>query len=147
MATPIHWRGPTWKPKMRSAITARITTPVERTAWTTDSGAKASAATWKNQAPVATAMPIANHLHEYSCFAVRKRMPDVDRGGLVRALVLVKKAQLRGDGAGQREQDAQIQRHVSSYVRSVGDSSPAVPLMGFGFPRRVLLYIGPHPSP
>ena len=64
MATPIHWRRPTWKPKIRSASTARITTPVESTAWTTDSGAKASAATWKNQAPVATAMPMANHLHE-----------------------------------------------------------------------------------
>ena len=71
MATPIHWRMPILKPKIRSAITARITTPVERTAWTTDSGAKARAATWNSQAPAATAMPIANHLHEYSCLAVR----------------------------------------------------------------------------
>ena len=62
---------PTLKPKIRSAMTARITTPVERTAWTTESGAKASAATWKSHAPAAMAMPIANHLHEYSCTAVR----------------------------------------------------------------------------
>ena len=62
---------PTWKPKRRSASTARITTPVLRTAWTTESGANASAATWKNQAPVATAMPIANHLQLESCFADR----------------------------------------------------------------------------
>ena len=39
IATPIHWRIPTLKPKIRSAMTARITTPVESTAWTTDSGA------------------------------------------------------------------------------------------------------------
>ena len=39
-----------------------MTTPVESTAWTTDIGAKARAATWKSQALVATAMPIANHL-------------------------------------------------------------------------------------
>jgi hypothetical protein len=56
---------------MRSAITARITTPVESTAWTTDSGANLSAATWNIHAPAAMAMPIANHLHAYSCFAVR----------------------------------------------------------------------------
>ena len=47
---------------MRSAITARITTPVESTAWTTDSGANLSAVTWKIHAPDAMAMPIANHL-------------------------------------------------------------------------------------
>ncbi len=39
MPTPIHWRRPTLKPKIRSAITASRTTPVESTAWTTDSGA------------------------------------------------------------------------------------------------------------
>ena len=46
-------------------------------------------------------------------------MTDVDRRGLVGALVLIQKAQLRGDRAGERKQDAQIQRHVSSYVDSV----------------------------
>ena len=45
-----------------------------------------------------------------------ERMTDVNRGSLVRALVLVEKAQLRRDRAGESEQDAQIQRHVSSYV-------------------------------
>src|SRR3954451_7952672 len=72
IATPIHWRAPTLKPNIRSAITARITTPVESTAWTTESGAKASAATWKNQALVATAMPIANHLEENRSLTVRR---------------------------------------------------------------------------
>ena len=60
MATPTHWRSPTLKPKMRSAMTARITTPVESTAWTTEIGARAIAATCSSQAPSATAMPIAN---------------------------------------------------------------------------------------
>ena len=71
MPTPIHWRRPTWKPNSRSAMTAMITTPVESTAWTTLSGAKASAATWNRNAPAAIAMPIANHLHEYRFRAVR----------------------------------------------------------------------------
>ena len=71
MATPIHWRRPTSKPNSRSASTARITTPVESTAWTTDSGAKASAATCSSQAPSATPMPIANHLEANSDLTVR----------------------------------------------------------------------------
>ena len=44
---------------------------MESTAWTTDIGAKARAATWKNQALVATAMPIANHLEENRFLTVR----------------------------------------------------------------------------
>ena len=66
IATPAHWRGPTLKPKIRSASTASITTPVESTAWTTDSGAKTRAATWRSQAPSAMPMPIANHLERNS---------------------------------------------------------------------------------
>ena len=71
MATPTHWRAPTSKPNRRSASTASITTPVESTACTTDSGANASAATWNSQAPVATPMPIANHLDANSERTVR----------------------------------------------------------------------------
>ena len=56
---------------MRSAITAMITTPVESTAWTTDSGANASAATWSSQAPAATPMPIANHFDANSARPAR----------------------------------------------------------------------------
>ena len=51
---------------MRSASTASITTPVESTAWTTDSGAKTSAATCSSQAPSAMTMPIANHFERNS---------------------------------------------------------------------------------
>ena len=60
IATPSHWRRPTSKPNRRSAMTARTTTPVESTACTTEIGARAIAATWRSQAPSATAMPIAN---------------------------------------------------------------------------------------
>ena len=66
IATPAHWRGPTSKPKIRSAITASITTPVESTACTTDIGASASAATCSIHAPDAMPMPIANHLERKS---------------------------------------------------------------------------------
>ena len=68
-----------------------------------------------------------------------ERMTDVDRGRLVGTLVLVEKAQLCGDRAGKREQDAQIQRHVSSYVDS--EEIPR-PTLNERSPRRVLLYIG-----
>ena len=71
MATPSHWRRPTSKPNRRSASTARMTTPVESTAWTTDSGASASAPTCRIQAPSATPMPIANQVEENSARTVR----------------------------------------------------------------------------
>ena len=146
MATPIHWRMPTLKPKIRSAMTARITTPVESTAWTTESGANASAATWNSHATAAMPMPIANHLHEYSCTAVRNgcRMSTV--GSVVGALVLIEKAQLRGDRAGQREQDAQIQRHVSSYVDSLKIPRPPCP-EGNGLPGESSSTSVPDPQP
>ena len=99
MPTPIHWRAPTLKPNSRSAITASSTTPVESTAWTTDIGAKARAATWKNQALVATAMPIANHLEEKSSLTERSGWRMSTCGSLIGSLVLVKEAQLRDDGA------------------------------------------------
>ncbi len=70
IATPAHWRGPTWKPKIRSASTASITTPVESTACTTDIGASASAATCSSQAPAAIPIPSANHLERKSDFAL-----------------------------------------------------------------------------
>ncbi len=63
---PSHWRGPTSKPNMRSAITAINTTPAASATWTTDIGASANAATCKAQEAVATIMPIANQLEENS---------------------------------------------------------------------------------
>ena len=86
---------------------------MESTAWTTDSGAKAIAATWKNQAPVATAMPIANHLDEKGLDGPQ-RMADVDGRGGVGALVLVEEAELRGNGARKRQQDPDFESHVCS---------------------------------
>ena len=91
MPTPIHWRAPTLKPNSRSAITARITTPVESTAWTTESGAKARAATWKNQAPVATAMPIANHFEEKRLLTVRSGWRTSTFGASLAPLCLYRK--------------------------------------------------------
>ncbi len=58
--SPSHWRGPTRKPNSRSAITASSTTPPASTAWTTDIGATASAATCAPQAASATSIPIVN---------------------------------------------------------------------------------------
>src|SRR4051794_11631664 len=52
-------------------------------------------------------------------------MADVDLGGRICALVLVEKAQLRGDSARKREQNAQVQRH-----RNVNRSSSPAPPAG-----------------
>ena len=68
---PIHWRRPTLKPNMRSAITAMNTIPAARATWTTDIGASDSAATCRPQLPTAISMPIANHFEEYSWRAER----------------------------------------------------------------------------
>jgi hypothetical protein len=45
-------------PNQRSAGQASRTRPPEITAWTSEIGARARAATWKTQPPVATSMPI-----------------------------------------------------------------------------------------
>ena len=60
-------------------MTASSTTPPARTAWTTDIGARASAATWKPQAPIATTMPIANHFEREQRLRRVQRVLDVDR--------------------------------------------------------------------
>ncbi len=67
---PIHWRREIRSPKLRSAMIASSTTPPASTAWTTDSGATAIAATWKIQAPAAITIPSANSRDENSAFAV-----------------------------------------------------------------------------
>ena len=68
---PIHCLRPTLKPNIRSAITAMNTIPAARATWTTDIGASDSAATCRAQLPTAIAIPMANHLDEYSSRAER----------------------------------------------------------------------------
>ena len=65
---------PTLQPKKRSAITVRKTSPPEITACTSESGASASAATWKIHATMATSMPIVNHLERNRPTALRNRV-------------------------------------------------------------------------
>ena len=117
--TPHHWRPPTSKPKTRSASTASITTPVESTAWTTDSGANAIAATCRTQAPTATAMPIANHFCANSDLTLSHGRRMSTFGGVTGAAVLVQEAELRHEGAAEREQDSEVERHRRSQIRRV----------------------------
>ena len=69
--SPIHWRRPTWKPNIFSAITAMNTMPAASDTWITDIGAIASAATCSPQLAVAITMPSANHFDEYNPRAER----------------------------------------------------------------------------
>ena len=70
-ARPHHCRLPTLKPNILSAMTASSTMPPESTAWTTDRGAIAIAATCMIQAPAPMSIPIANHFWLHSDTAVR----------------------------------------------------------------------------
>jgi hypothetical protein len=80
MITPTHWREPTLQPNNRSPITASITTPVESETWTTDSGATASAATWRAKATAAIAMPMANQRERNRSRALRSGARSSTRG-------------------------------------------------------------------
>ena len=90
---------------------ASSTTPPASTAWTSDSGATAMAATWKIQAPVAINMPIANNLDANSALAERQRMADVHGGRRAGSPMLEQEADVRRERAGEREQDAEDWSH------------------------------------
>ena len=70
---PIHWRGPTSKPNIRSAITAMNTIPAASDTCTTDIGASDSAATCRPQLAVAISIPRANQPEENSARPERSR--------------------------------------------------------------------------
>ena len=113
MITPTHWRPPTVQPKRRSPSTASITTPVESATCTTDSGARASAATCRIQAAPAIAMPIANHFERNRSRALRSGAMQLDARRLSGAAVLAQKAELRDGRAQQREPDTDVQMNRS----------------------------------
>jgi hypothetical protein len=64
----------------RRGVTASMTTPVDSTACTTDSGASASAATCSAQAPAPTTIPIANQRAPISTRALRSGPAHCTRG-------------------------------------------------------------------
>ena len=101
------------QPNSRSPSTASITTPVESTTWTMDSGASASAATCRIQAPAAIAMPIANHFERNRPRALRSGALQLDARRLRGAAVLAQEAELRDGGAQQRQPDTDVQMNRS----------------------------------
>ena len=78
------------------------------TAWTSESGASASAATCSAHAPTATSMPIANHFERNSPTALRSGWLRLDVGSRARAAVLQEEAEVRREGADEREEDAEF---------------------------------------
>ena len=126
MATPIHWRMPTLKPKIRSAMHREDHDAGGE--HRLDDRQRGEGKGGDVEEPRAGGDGHADRepLAGVQLLSRPERMTDVDRGSLVGALVLVEKAQLRRDRAGEREQDAQIKRHVSSYVDSNRNSSPNV---------------------
>ena len=81
------------------------------TAWTSDSGARAMAATWKIQAPMATPMPIANHREVQRFFALRSGCFHSTVRRSTCATVLEQEAQVREKRAQKREQYADLNGH------------------------------------
>ena len=110
MITPIHWREPTWQPNSRSPSTASITTPVESATWTSDSGARASAATCRTQAPAAIAMPITNQRERNRPRTLFSGARNSTRGACDGAAVLAQEPELRDGRAQQREPDTDVQK-------------------------------------
>ena len=111
MPTPSHWRAPTWKPNTRSASTARSTTPVESTAWTTDSGRERERGDVEDPGAGGDRHADREPARGEQRAPAAERMAHVHRGRRVRAPVLVEEAQLGGERAGEREEDAQVQGH------------------------------------
>ena len=109
--TPIHSRRPSSKPKQRSASTARKTRPPEITAWTSEIGASASAATCSTQATSATAKPIAHHLERKSARGARERVAHVDVRGRDGTPVLPEEGEVRRECACEREQKSDLYGH------------------------------------
>ena len=93
------------------------------TAWTSDSGASASAATWKIQAPSATAMPIANHLERNERDGAGQRVAQIDVRRGDGPTVLEQEAQVGREGAGERQQDSDFECHE----KKQGDAARAAP--------------------
>ena len=87
------------------------TTPAASATWTTDIGASASARTCRAQLAVAVSMPSVNHFEEYSAVRGAQRVQDLHLGHRVGALVLVEEAEVGHEGAGEREEDSEIQGH------------------------------------
>ena len=97
--------------------------PPARTAWTSERGASDIAATWNAQAPAAIAIPIANSLEANSPRAERMGLAHVDGRRGTRAPVLEQEAEVRGQSAAEREQDAEEWSHQ----REGGGAGPELP--------------------
>ena len=110
-AKPIHWRLPTSKPKMRSAMTAISTTPPERTTWTTDSGASAMRGDVQGPGAAAHDHPDGEPREEYRAWPSQRWRTSTGRG-LASTAVLEEEAQVRSDGAQKRQQDAELESHA-----------------------------------
>ena len=134
MQTPAHCRGPTLKPKTRSARTARKTSPAEMTAWTSDRGASAIAATWNSQAPIATPMPMANHLEVQRLRCTPKGVLPLHVRGSAGATVLEQEGQVREKSAQEREQYADLNGHECNERRGALQTcdGPAVAIRAIG---------------
>ena len=142
MPTPHHWRAPTSKPNTRSARTASITTPVESTAWTTDSGAKASAATCRIQAPTRDAHADGEPAAPEEVPDRLDRSTDVDAGSRAGAAVLVEEAQLRQDGAAQSQDESEVEGHSELKACEVKDRDGPAAWRYLGLPATALRVTG-----
>ena len=135
ITTPAHSRPPTAQPNSRWPSTASITTPVESTTWTTDSGASASAATWRIHAPRAITMPSANHEDRNRARALRSGWRMSTGGACVAPRCL------------QRKPSCVAAAHSSASPIprfNVSPSSFAVPNPTYKVAARARRVIGPH---
>jgi hypothetical protein len=121
IVTPTHCRRPSWKPKKRSASTARKTSPPERTACTIDSGASESAPTCRPHATMATIHPTKNHLERKRPTALRSGWRTRIGGASTAPRCLNRNATLVASA----EASARISPRIMVRCREGGRKSPA----------------------
>ena len=120
--SPSHCRRPTRKPNRRSAMTAINTTPPASATWTTDIGASVSAATCRPQRRRRDDHPQREPLRGEQLAARAQRVAHADPRHLPRAAVLVEEAEVRHEGAGEREEYAEIKCHGECVASAATDA-------------------------
>ena len=87
-------------------MTARKTSPPEMTAWTSESGASASAPTWRIQANERDAHAEGERPRAEEGDRAAQRVASLDGRGGARAAVLQHEAEVGEEGANERQEDA-----------------------------------------
>ena len=106
--TPAHCRIPTVKPNQRSARTVRKTSPPEMTAWTSESGASASANDVERPGEERHEHAEREPLGAEQPDGARDRMAEAHVRGRAGSAMLQEEREVRREGAEERKENAEF---------------------------------------